>query len=125
MGEDLTATHRQEVRELVSQHQDVFVPSPGYTQLLHHDIVTPPGVRVRLKPYRLPETRMKAIEEAAAEMRRLNIIESPHSPWSSLIVAVPKPDGSLRVCKKVSKFSWERLATCPHSTLLRATGRCP
>ena len=87
MGEDLTPTQRQEVRELVSQHQDVYDPSPGYTQLLHHNIVTPPGVRVRLKPYRLPEARRKAVEEAVAEMRRLNIIEESHSPCSSPIVA--------------------------------------
>ncbi|KAL1249318.1 hypothetical protein QQF64_020323 [Cirrhinus molitorella] len=70
----------------------------GQTSVLQHDIRTPPGVIVRQWPYRVHEARRQAIEEEVQQILKLGVIEPSRSPWSSLIVMVPKPDGTLRFC---------------------------
>lgn len=70
----------------------------------------PPGVVVRQRPYRVPEARQLAIEEEINQMKELQVIEPSRSLWSSPIVMVQKPDGTLRFCNdfrrlnKVSTF---------------------
>ncbi len=76
----------------------VFSPLPGRTNVLQHDVRVPSGTVVRQRPYRVPEARRHAIEEEVQEMLKLGIIEPSRSPWSSPIVMVPKPDGTLRFC---------------------------
>lgn len=78
---------------MVSQHSDTFSLLPGRTTVVYHDIVTEPGKKVRLKPYRIPEARREAIREVVRKMLDVNIIEESNSAWSSPIVLVPKPDG--------------------------------
>ncbi|KAL1259048.1 hypothetical protein QQF64_009625 [Cirrhinus molitorella] len=58
----------------------------------------PPGVIVRQRPYRVPEACRHAIEKEIQKMLKLGVIEPSRSPWSSPIVLVPKPDGTLRFC---------------------------
>ncbi|KAI2645879.1 Retrovirus-related Pol polyprotein from transposon 17.6 [Labeo rohita] len=106
----LSAAQKAELQHLVSQFQDVFSSQPGQTNVVHHDIKTPPGVIIRQRPYRVPEARRQAIEEEIQQMLKLGVIEPSRSPWSSPIVMVPKPDGTLRFCNdfrrlnEVSKF---------------------
>ncbi|KAI2646137.1 Retrovirus-related Pol polyprotein from transposon 17.6 [Labeo rohita] len=106
----LAAAQKAELQHLVSQFQDVFSSQPGQTNVVHHDIKTPTGVIVRQWPYRIPEARRQAIEEEIQQMLKLGGLEPSRSPWSSPIVMVPKPDGTLRFCNdfrrlnKVSEF---------------------
>ncbi len=60
---------------------------------------------MRLKPYRIPEAQREAICEEVRKMLDLNIIEESNSAWSSPIVLVPKPDGSLRFCNDFRKLN--------------------
>ncbi|KAJ8356682.1 hypothetical protein SKAU_G00194760 [Synaphobranchus kaupii] len=66
MGEQLTPSQRQDLQDLVNQNRDVFSAEAGHTNLIQHRIVTEPGKRVKLRPYRIPEARREAI---AAEDR--------------------------------------------------------
>ncbi|KAL1252489.1 hypothetical protein QQF64_017182 [Cirrhinus molitorella] len=95
---ELSATQKTELSHLVGQSQDVFSENPGHTNLLQHDIKTPPGVIVRQRPYRVPEACRHTIEEEIQKMLKLGVIEPSRSPWSSPTVLVPKPDGTLRFC---------------------------
>uniref|UniRef100_A0A8C1YTF7 Gypsy retrotransposon integrase-like protein 1 n=1 Tax=Cyprinus carpio TaxID=7962 RepID=A0A8C1YTF7_CYPCA len=101
----LSAAQKTELLLLVSQFQDVFSSQPGQTHMLQHDIRTPPGVVVRQRPYRVPEACRQAIEEEIQQMLKLGVIDPSRSPWSSPIVMVPKPDGTLRFCNDFCRLN--------------------
>ncbi|KAL1258013.1 hypothetical protein QQF64_011257 [Cirrhinus molitorella] len=101
----LSAAQKTEIQHLIGQFSDVFSPRPGRTHVLQHDIRTPPGVIARQRPYRVPEARRQAIEEEVQEMLKLGVIEPSRSPWSSPIVMVPKPDGTLRFCNDFRRLN--------------------
>ncbi len=99
------AGQKAELQHLVGQFSDVFSAVPGKTQVLQHHIRTPPGVVVKQRPYRIPEARRQAIEEEIQQMLKLGVIEPSRSPWSSPIVLVPKPDGTLRFCNDFRRLN--------------------
>ncbi len=101
----LSAAQKTELQHLVGQFPDVFSSTPGQTQILQHEIRTPPGTIVRQRPYRVPEARRQAIEEEIQQMMKLGVIEPSTSPWSSPIVLVPKPDGTLRFCNDFRRLN--------------------
>ena len=105
IGEDLSPTQTQDVKELLGRARDVFSELPGRTTAIRHDIITTPGKVVRQRPYRIPEARRAAIAEEIKKMQELGVIEESHSPWSSPIVIVPKPDGTLRFCNDFRKLN--------------------
>ena len=108
LGEQLSPHQAQELRELVSRNRDVFSDQPGRTKVVTHDIITEPRLKVRLRPYRIPEARREAIREEVRTMLRMDVIEESQSSWSSPIVIVPKPDGTIRFCndfRKLNKLS--------------------
>ncbi|KAL1249190.1 hypothetical protein QQF64_020195 [Cirrhinus molitorella] len=108
----LSAAQKTELQHLVGQFSDVFSPVPRRTNVLQHDIRTPPGVIVRQRPYRVPEARRQAIEEEIQEMLKLGVIEPSRSPWSSPIVMCEqllesiKPIlSTLRFCNDFSRLN--------------------
>ncbi|XP_073681655.1 uncharacterized protein [Garra rufa] len=101
----LSAAQKGDLQHLIGQFSDVFSPLPGRTHVLQHDIRTPPGVVVRQRPYRVPEARRQAIEDEVQQMLKLGVIEPSRSPWSSPIVMVPKPDGTLRFCNDFRRLN--------------------
>ncbi len=102
---ELSAGQKAELQHLVGQFSDVFSAVPGKTQVLQHHIRTPPGVVVKQRPYRIPEARRQAIEDEIQQMLKLGVIEPSRSPWSSPIVLVPKPDGTLRFCNDFRRLN--------------------
>ncbi len=102
---NLSAAQKGELQHLIGQFSDVFSSLPGQTNVLQHDIRTPPVVIVRQRPYRVPEARRQAIEEEGQQMLKLGVIEPSRSPWSSPIVMVPKPDGTLRFCNDFRRLN--------------------
>ncbi|KAJ8346947.1 hypothetical protein SKAU_G00283480 [Synaphobranchus kaupii] len=71
MGEQLTPSQRQDLQDLVNRNRDVFSAEAGHTDLIQHRIVTEPGKRVKLRPYRIPEARREAI---AAELAHTHLL---------------------------------------------------
>ena len=105
MGEDLSPSQKQDLTDVVLQHQDVFSEVTGRTTVAQHDIRTEAGVTVRVTPYRVPEARRVAIREEVKKMLQLRVIEESHSARSSPIVLVPKPDGSFRFCNDFRRLN--------------------
>ena len=105
MVPDLSPAQKQDLDEVIMQHQDVFSELPGGTTVIHHDIWTAPGVTVRVPPYRVPEARRVAIQEEVGRMLRLRVIEESRSAWSSPVILVPKPDGTFRFCNDFRRLN--------------------
>nr|XP_040058772.1 uncharacterized protein LOC120834693 isoform X2 [Gasterosteus aculeatus aculeatus] len=105
LGPHLSPTHRQDMVELTGQFKDVFSDMPGRTTVINHDIITEPGKKVRLRPYRIPEAKRETIKEEVRRMLEMGVIEESHSAWSSPIVLTPKPDGSERFCNDFRKLN--------------------
>ena len=70
VGDDLSPPQKQDLGEIILQHQDVFSETPGRTSVAHHNIRTAPGVMVCVPPYRVLEARRNAIQEEVAHMLR-------------------------------------------------------
>jgi len=79
MGEQLTSSQQQDLRELFGQFRDVFSTEPGYTDLIQHNIITDAGKKVKLRPYRVPEARREAISAEVQKMLTAEIIEPSYS----------------------------------------------
>ena len=101
----LSPSQKSDLAELQKRFADVFSPLPGRTSLIHHHIETTPGVSVRTRPYRLPEHKKKLVQAEIGAMLELGVIEESHSAWSSPIVLVGKPDGSIRFCVDYRKVN--------------------
>ena len=110
MGEDLSPTQRQELRELVQRNMAVFSEVPGRTDLVEHQIHTLPVEKVCKRPYRIPEAQRVTVQREMTTMLEMGVLEESHSEWSSPIVLVPKPDRTVRFCNdfrglnEVNKF---------------------
>ncbi|XP_041102688.1 uncharacterized protein LOC121313985 [Polyodon spathula] len=66
------------------------------------------GVRVRQRPYRIPESRRGVMRREVASMLELGVVQPSQSEWCSPVVMVPKKDGSTRFCvdfRKVNAIS--------------------
>ncbi|KAJ8349679.1 hypothetical protein SKAU_G00248090 [Synaphobranchus kaupii] len=72
MGEQLTPSQRQDLQDLVNWNRDVFSTEAGHTDLIQHQIITEPGRRVKLRPYRIPEARREAIAAERFFQDKLN-----------------------------------------------------
>ncbi|KAI2667414.1 Retrovirus-related Pol polyprotein from transposon 17.6 [Labeo rohita] len=105
VGEHLSAAQKTELQHLISQFSDVFSTRPGRANVIEHDICTPPGVFVRQRPYRVSEARRQAIEDEIGEMLKFGVIDPSRSAWSSPIVMVPKPDGTLCFCNDFRRLN--------------------
>ena len=57
------------------------------------------------KMRRFPEPVTRAIEEQCEELEELSIIEPSNSPWSSPLVPIKKPDGTVRLCVDYRKLN--------------------
>ncbi|KAJ8359251.1 hypothetical protein SKAU_G00157760 [Synaphobranchus kaupii] len=85
MGEQLTPSQQQDLQDLVNRNRDVFSAEAGHTDLIQHRIITEPGKRVKLRPYRIPEARREAI---AAELP--TILLYPRQPrFQSITIRLP------------------------------------
>ena len=102
---DLSPSKVQGLKSLIGQSRDVFSELPGHTRVIAHNIKTKPGIVVRQQPHQIPEARRKTVQEDVSKMLELGVIEESHSPWSSPIVIVPKPDGTLRFCNDFRKLN--------------------
>mgnify|MGYP000297764705 CR=1 FL=1 len=70
----------------------------GCAGVTEHMIELYDDTPIRQKPRRFPEPVSREIERQCEELKKLDIIDYSKSPWSSPIVPVRKPDGTIRMC---------------------------
>ncbi len=95
---DLTPSQKQELADVANSYQNVFNANPGRTSALEHYIHVAESAPIRQKPYRLPYSRRKVVEEEVQKMLEAKVIRPSCSPWASPLVLVEKKDRTVRFC---------------------------
>ena len=97
-GRVLEAKQVKELLEILNKYQDVLSDKPGMMKDVEHSINTGNATPIRSLPYRLCPAWREKVREELKKLLEDGITEPSRSPWSSPIVPVKKPDGSLRLC---------------------------
>ncbi|XP_078246340.1 uncharacterized protein LOC144588102 [Pogona vitticeps] len=101
----LTQDQQQELKMLLSKYQQVFSNKPGIVKGVMHRIHTGDAPPQAVSPYRVTGPYRDKVRKELDEMLRENIIVPSSSPWSSPMVLVDKPDGSIRFCVDYRKLN--------------------
>jgi len=68
----------------------------GCTSLVTHMINTGDHMPIKQQPYRTPFFCRQALAKMIGDVQEQEIVRPSSSPWASLVILVPKKDGSLR-----------------------------
>lgn len=97
----LSEDERALVIEVLLKHADVLSRGDsdiGLVRQTEHKIILQDHTPIYSKPRRLPEPVAAEIDKQCRELLEMDIIEKSASPWSSPIVPIRKPDGTIRLC---------------------------
>ena len=119
----LTREQRQQLEKLLDDYKDIFndIPGPADFQPYHLDTGQHPPVSQA--PYRPGLNWKDKVREAVDKLLSAGFVRPSKSPWSSLVITVPKRDGCIRLVvdyRGVNKLTqgdrwhkWGRSSTSP------------
>ena len=113
LGPDLTPEQEAAVYTMLFTRKAVLSTGDGDVGKVisgRHHIDLYDDTPIYQRPRRFPDPVADTIEEQCQELNALDIIEPSMSPWSSPVVPVRKPDGSIRLCIDYRKLN---LVTIP------------
>ncbi|PIK46696.1 hypothetical protein BSL78_16434 [Apostichopus japonicus] len=105
VNSELCENKAKEVSLVLSEFRDVLTDTPGRTNLLEYTLPLVTDEVVRSRPYPIPLSTQKVIEEEIEYMLETDVIERSYSPYASPIVLVRKKDGSNRFCVDFRKLN--------------------
>ena len=97
----VSEAQREKLEELLERNADLFAKNDcdlGRTDLVKAKIDTGSHPPIKQRPYRLPFSQRKLVEQHIQDMLKAGVIEPSQSPWASPIVIVDKKDGTKRFC---------------------------
>jgi hypothetical protein len=102
---NLTIGEFQELKELLTEYEDVFTGDENYgrTNKVYHRIHAGDSLPIR-QPPRIPLAKQAEVKEMLDDMRYPGVIEESDSPWSFPVVLVRK-NGELRFCVDYRKLN--------------------
>ena len=84
---------------LLHKYSDLFNESPGLCSVGECKIEIQPGSEVvNLPPHRVPMHLKEAVNKEVKTLEEKGIIVQSSAEWSSPVVPVKKPNGSIRLC---------------------------
>lgn len=98
-------TEEQKGQLLESIPHQLFLNSPGKTDLVHHNIYLKDNKLIHQHPYRVPQKLLPLLKEEIEAMQKLGVIEPSSSEWNNPNVLVPKKDGTIRFCLDFRKLN--------------------
>jgi len=102
---DLTPSQQDQLQALLAEYQDVVCSQIGHMQGTEHSIDTGDQQPIRSMPYRLAPAWREQLKEEIRSLLDAGILKPSNSPWSSPMVPVRKPDGSVRLCIDFRKIN--------------------
>ena len=100
-SEQLTDEECEKLKNMLIEYSQVFAKDKkdlGSCPYLKHKINMGTALPIRKPPRRLPLGKREIEQKEMHSMLEKGIIQPSISPWSALIVLVPKKDGSTRFC---------------------------
>eukprot|EP00505_MAST-04D_sp_SCG-Rhode-Island_P006346 Stramenopile-MAST_4_protein_6346 len=97
----LNKEQTERVRGLLTKFGHIFRNEvcPVDKSIGTHKIKLKPGQEpISSRQYPLAPRQRQAVKDFVNNMKRQNLIRDAASPWNSPLLAVPKPDGELRIC---------------------------
>ena len=95
----------RQVQQLLAEFEETLTDIPGKTTLGEHVIKLTDDKPIRSRPYPVPHALRSDIRKEIESMLRMGIITPSTSPYACPLVAVKKPDGSLRACCDTRKIN--------------------
>ena len=89
----------------MKDYPSVFNVNPGRTTASERYIHVAESAHIRQKPYCLPYSRRKVVEDEVQKMLEAKVVYPSCSPWASPIVLVEKKDGTVRFCVDYRKLN--------------------
>ena len=104
------AEYHERIRKMLAKHAHMWSGHLGeITTAVHRIELIPGATPVRQMPYRQGPKGRQYEKEEVDRMLREGVIQPSVSEWSSPVILLPKPDGSLRFC-----VDYRRLNTLTH-----------
>ncbi len=100
---NMNMEQRGQLLEIIP-HQ-LFLETPGKTDLVQHHIYLKDSKPIHQHAYRVPEKLLPTMKQEIETMLKLEVIEPSSSEWNNPIVLVPKKDGTLRFCLDFRKLN--------------------
>ena len=99
-----------EISKIVDNNRDLFADptksfDTGLCKLGSFQIDTGDSPPISQKPYRVPLTKRKIIEDEVKKMLDAGIITPSSSPWAAPVCLVPKKSGEVRFCVDYRKLN--------------------
>lgn len=104
-GRKLTAEQVKMLTAVLNRYRDILSDKPGKIEGVAHEINTGDAPPCRTMPYRLCPAYREAVKDEVRKLLDGGMIEPSTSPWSSPMVPVKKPDGSIRLCIDFRKLN--------------------
>ncbi|KAH9147350.1 hypothetical protein AeRB84_009010 [Aphanomyces euteiches] len=104
----LSTDQRELLRKTLMKFADIFVDSskaPGRTHRVEFSIDTGDSPPIRSVPYRTSKAEGDIMEAELNQYLDLGLIRPSKSPWSSPVLMIRKPDGSIRFCIDYRKLN--------------------
>ena len=101
----LNKQEREKIQEILQDDDHVLKDVPGKTSIAECSIKLTNEDPVRTKAYPIPHAMRELLNKEIEKMLEADVIEKSSSPYSSPVVLVKKPDGSIRICVDYRKLN--------------------
>lgn len=103
--DNLKEEERKELETLLNEWKQVKPGKLGCTSKVEHVIDTGDSAPIKQRYYPVSPKMQEVLDKELDQMLAEGIVEPSHSPWSSPVILVKKPGGSVRFCVDYRKVN--------------------